>query len=177
MVLAEEQTTGRGQAGWKLLSAPARTCILMSVLLFPSADLVAAGPRLDDGDRLADRALGAVATAGLVADWTGREARIKWPNDVRVDGRKIAGKILVVTRPRGQRGRAGEQLHGRLVDLDLVRGLTLELAAGPGNGANAALRHVALGSVVALQEQGTAAGERAGLNLAIPAQGSDAVGP
>jgi BirA family biotin operon repressor/biotin-[acetyl-CoA-carboxylase] ligase len=39
-------------------------------------------------------ALAAVATAELVSDLTGADARIKWPNDVRVDGRKIAG-ILV----------------------------------------------------------------------------------
>ena len=39
-------------------------------------------------------ALGAIATAEVVSAWTGRDARIKWPNDVRVEGRKIAG-ILV----------------------------------------------------------------------------------
>src|SRR5208282_1344357 len=39
-------------------------------------------------------ALAAATTAELVTDWTGRAARIKWPNDVRVEGRKIAG-ILV----------------------------------------------------------------------------------
>ena len=42
-------------------------------------------------------ALAAVTTAELVTDWTGRDARIKWPNDVRVEGRKIAG-ILVERR-------------------------------------------------------------------------------
>ena len=43
-------------------------------------------------------ALGAVATAEVVAAWTGRTAKIKWPNDVRIDGRKIAG-ILVERVP------------------------------------------------------------------------------
>ena len=45
-------------------------------------------------------ALGAVATAEVVTAWTGRDAAIKWPNDVRVDGRKIAG-ILVERLHRG----------------------------------------------------------------------------
>jgi biotin-(acetyl-CoA carboxylase) ligase len=39
-------------------------------------------------------ALGAIATAEVVSSWTGQSARIKWPNDVRVKNRKIAG-ILV----------------------------------------------------------------------------------
>ena len=45
-------------------------------------------------------AMGAVATAEVVSAWIGREAAIKWPNDVRVDGRKIAG--ILVERPASQ---------------------------------------------------------------------------
>jgi BirA family biotin operon repressor/biotin-[acetyl-CoA-carboxylase] ligase len=38
--------------------------------------------------------------AGLaVADLAGRKARVKWPNDVLVDGRKVAG-VLAEARPR-----------------------------------------------------------------------------
>ena len=43
-------------------------------------------------------ALAAVAAAEVVTAWTGRDATIKWPNDVRIDGRKIAG-ILVERVP------------------------------------------------------------------------------
>jgi BirA family biotin operon repressor/biotin-[acetyl-CoA-carboxylase] ligase len=99
VVLAEEQTAGRGRLGRSWVS-PARSSILMSVLLFPPPD--PAGPAPESGFGCPWlTALGAVATAETVADWTGREVTIKWPNDVRIDGRKIAG-ILVerVLAPR-----------------------------------------------------------------------------
>jgi BirA family biotin operon repressor/biotin-[acetyl-CoA-carboxylase] ligase len=84
VVLAEEQTAGRGRRG-RSWSAPPRSSILLSVLLMPSGAF-AEPPWLT--------ALGAVAAAEVVSEWTGKHAAIKWPNDVRVDGRKIAG-ILV----------------------------------------------------------------------------------
>ena len=92
VVLAEEQTRGRGRRG-RTFRAPPRSCVLMSVLLFPPAELVPLGSDSIRGTVWLT-VLGAVAAAGLVADWTGREARIKWPNDVRVDGRKIAGVLV-----------------------------------------------------------------------------------
>jgi BirA family biotin operon repressor/biotin-[acetyl-CoA-carboxylase] ligase len=91
-VFAEEQTTGRGQRG-RVWTAPARSSILMSVLLFPPRELLPLGLRAAAGSAWLT-ALAAVATAELVEDWTSCRALIKWPNDVRVGGRKIAG-ILV----------------------------------------------------------------------------------
>jgi BirA family biotin operon repressor/biotin-[acetyl-CoA-carboxylase] ligase len=86
VVLAEEQSAGRGRRG-RSWSAPPRSSILMSVLLFPP-------PALAEIAWLT--ALGAVATADVVAAWTGLgpEISIKWPNDVRVGGRKIAGVLI-----------------------------------------------------------------------------------
>lgn len=89
VVLAEEQTAGRGSRG-RSWTAPARSSLLMSVLLFP------AGPLADPAWLTA---LAALAVAEVVSESTGREARIKWPNDVRVDGRKVAG--ILVERGRG----------------------------------------------------------------------------
>jgi BirA family biotin operon repressor/biotin-[acetyl-CoA-carboxylase] ligase len=83
-VLAEEQTQGRGRRG-RRWSAPAESSLLMSVLIFPSAPF-------DEPHRLT--ALGAVATAFTVEETIATATRIKWPNDVRVGGKKIAG-ILV----------------------------------------------------------------------------------
>jgi BirA family transcriptional regulator, biotin operon repressor / biotin---[acetyl-CoA-carboxylase] ligase len=99
VVLAEEQLAGRGRVGRSWVS-PARTSILMSVLLFPPSDLVGTVPDSAFGCPWLT-ALGAVATAEVAATWTGRKVTIKWPNDVRIGGRKIAG-ILVerVLAPR-----------------------------------------------------------------------------
>ncbi len=88
VVLAEEQTAGRGRRG-RAWTAPAGSSLLMSVLLFPPE------PTADLGWLTATAAL---AVVEVVAAWSGRDAKIKWPNDVRVDGRKIAG-ILVERGP------------------------------------------------------------------------------
>ena len=95
VVLAEEQTAGRGQRG-RLWTVPPRSSILMSILIFPPDELRALRLEAHAGNAWLT-ALAAVTTAELVTDWTGRDARIKWPNDVRVEGRKIAG-ILVEAR-------------------------------------------------------------------------------
>ncbi len=113
VILAEEQTAGRGRRG-RLWSAPPRTSILMSVLLFPPRALDPIGPDANaDGAWLT--ALGAVAAAEVVSAWIGREAAIKWPNDVRVDGRKIAG--ILVERPSSD-GRAAVIGIGLNVNID-----------------------------------------------------------
>jgi BirA family biotin operon repressor/biotin-[acetyl-CoA-carboxylase] ligase len=104
VILAEEQTAGRGRRG-RSWSAPPASSLLMSVLLFPP-------PSLDDPAWLT--ALGAVAVAEVVEDWTGRAAGIKWPNDVRVDGRKVAG-ILV---ERGPGAVLGIGLNGNVAEDD-----------------------------------------------------------
>ena len=95
VILAEEQSAGRGRLG-RSWSAPPRSSILMSVLLFPPSEIDPTGP---GGARSVGwlTAMGAVATAEVVSAWIGREAAIKWPNDVRLDGRKIAG--ILVERP------------------------------------------------------------------------------
>jgi BirA family transcriptional regulator, biotin operon repressor / biotin---[acetyl-CoA-carboxylase] ligase len=65
----------------------------MSVVLFPPVH-VAPGDSAGALGRAWLTALGAIATAEVIAAWTGQSAQIKWPNDIRVKGRKIAG-ILV----------------------------------------------------------------------------------
>ena len=96
VVLAEEQTRGRGSRG-RSWCAPPRSSILMSVVLFPPVQLAPGDSALALG-RAWLTALAAIATAEVIAAWTGRDAQIKWPNDVRVEGRKIAG--ILVERAR-----------------------------------------------------------------------------
>jgi BirA family biotin operon repressor/biotin-[acetyl-CoA-carboxylase] ligase len=82
VVFAEEQTNGRGRMGNNWLSEPEQS-ILCSILLFDppfSAELLALAS--------------AVATARAIASATGLNAKIKWPNDIIVNNKKIAGILL-----------------------------------------------------------------------------------
>jgi BirA family transcriptional regulator, biotin operon repressor / biotin---[acetyl-CoA-carboxylase] ligase len=81
LVTAAEQTAGRGRQGRTWMAPPSRA-LLMSLVL-----------------RLHDSTLVPLAAGVAVAEAVGPPARIKWPNDVLLDGRKVAG-ILVEGRPQ-----------------------------------------------------------------------------
>lgn len=81
IAVAEEQTEGRGRLG-RAWEAPAGTSVLVSVLLLPEVE----APRLPELSLVAG---GAVAEA--IAEVTGIEPAIKFPNDVLIGGRKVAG--------------------------------------------------------------------------------------
>lgn len=108
VVLAEEQSAGRGQRG-RSWTAPSGSSILMSILVFPPAALTSAQLDPHAGSAWLT-AMAALVTAEIVTEWTSREARIKWPNDVRVEGRKIAG-ILVERVLRPLRGTGSGRQH------------------------------------------------------------------
>jgi BirA family biotin operon repressor/biotin-[acetyl-CoA-carboxylase] ligase len=79
--VAEEQTEGRGRLG-RRWHAPARTSILVSVLLRPDVDAA----RLPELTLVAGRAV-----AAAIAAETALQPTLKFPNDVLVSGRKVAG--------------------------------------------------------------------------------------
>jgi BirA family biotin operon repressor/biotin-[acetyl-CoA-carboxylase] ligase len=81
IAVAEEQTEGRGRLGHRW-EAPAGTSVLVSVLLRPAVEPA----RLPELSLVAG---GAVAEA--IVEVTGIEPTIKFPNDVLIDGRKVAG--------------------------------------------------------------------------------------
>jgi BirA family biotin operon repressor/biotin-[acetyl-CoA-carboxylase] ligase len=83
LVTADEQTAGRGRQG-RVWTAPAGSALLLSLLL------------RDLDER---HALLPLAAAVAVCDAVPVDASIKWPNDVWIDGRKLAG-ILVEGRPQ-----------------------------------------------------------------------------
>jgi BirA family biotin operon repressor/biotin-[acetyl-CoA-carboxylase] ligase len=88
VVLAREQTTGRGQHG-RTWQAPAGSSVLLSVLLFPPPPL--RRPALLT-------AWAAVSVCETVLAVTGLQARIKWPNDVLLGGRKVCGILIEQAR-------------------------------------------------------------------------------
>jgi BirA family transcriptional regulator, biotin operon repressor / biotin---[acetyl-CoA-carboxylase] ligase len=80
LVTADEQTAGRGRQGRTWVAAPG-DALLMSVVLRRIEPIVP------------------LAAAVAVADAVGPGARIKWPNDIWIDGRKVSG-ILLEGRPQ-----------------------------------------------------------------------------
>jgi BirA family biotin operon repressor/biotin-[acetyl-CoA-carboxylase] ligase len=92
-VLADEQTGGRGQHG-RTWACPAGAGVLLSVLLFPP-------PALRRPALLT--AWAAVSVCETVRELTGLQAKIKWPNDVLIHGRKVCG-ILIEQRAVGGEG-------------------------------------------------------------------------
>ncbi len=80
VAVTDHQTAGRGRLGRTWVEAPG-TAVLCSVLLRPPAERRAAELSL----------VAAVAVAESVEAATGLSAQIKWPNDVMLNRRKVAG--------------------------------------------------------------------------------------
>jgi BirA family transcriptional regulator, biotin operon repressor / biotin---[acetyl-CoA-carboxylase] ligase len=89
-VFAEHQEAGRGRRGNRWISKPGQS-ILLSILLVNHKCL----PQL--------LTLGsAVAIAETIKNCCGLEARIKWPNDIIISGKKVAGILLESRVNNGQ---------------------------------------------------------------------------
>ena len=82
VLAAEAQTAGRGRMGRAWVSPPG-AALMFSVLLRPAA--------VPPARRGWVPLLTGVAVAAAVRALTGLDARLKWPNDVLVGGRKLAG--------------------------------------------------------------------------------------
>ena len=115
IVTAGVQTAGRGRQG-RTWTAPPGSSLLLSLILRSSDELLP-------------------LRAGLaVADLAGPAARVKWPNDVLVDGRKLAG-ILAEARPQEGWTVVGIGLNAALNVDDLppdLRGTAASLGRAPG---------------------------------------------
>jgi BirA family biotin operon repressor/biotin-[acetyl-CoA-carboxylase] ligase len=83
VVVAERQTAGRGRLG-RAWHSPAGVNLYCSILLRPAVP-----PHVVPQLAL----VAGVAVAAAVAEETGEEPGIKWPNDVLLDGRKVAGTL------------------------------------------------------------------------------------
>ena len=87
LVTADEQSAGRGRQGRVWTASPGHT-LLMSLIV----------RGLGRGDALLPL-VAAVAVCEACEGVAGVACRIKWPNDVWIDGRKVCG-ILVEGRPQ-----------------------------------------------------------------------------
>src|SRR5258707_4368229 len=84
VVFAEHQTAGRGQRGNRWESAAGKG-LWVSILLRPKIDLASS---------LKLTGLSAVAVSGAIQNEFSLTPTIKPPNDVQIDGRKIAGVLV-----------------------------------------------------------------------------------
>lgn len=89
LVVAETQSMSRGRMGRTWVSQPGN--LYVSVLFYPDREKL---PHLSS--------LGAVAVVRAIRKSCGLPARLKWPNDVLLKGKKVAG-ILVESTVDGDR--------------------------------------------------------------------------
>jgi BirA family transcriptional regulator, biotin operon repressor / biotin---[acetyl-CoA-carboxylase] ligase len=88
VVTADEQTAGRGRQG-RVWTAPPGKALLYSAIVRP----------LDERHLMLPLAVPLAVCEAAEELRPGLECGVKWPNDVLVDGRKLAG-ILVEARPQ-----------------------------------------------------------------------------
>jgi BirA family biotin operon repressor/biotin-[acetyl-CoA-carboxylase] ligase len=102
LVIAEEQTAGRGRQGRRWI-APPGSSLLLSIVFRPSlapAEL----PQLLMASSL--------AVAQAVEDSTGLPVRLKWPNDILLEGKKTGGILI-------EAGISGDKLDYAVVGIGL----------------------------------------------------------
>ncbi len=104
VVLADEQTDGKGRCGRSFYS-PNASGLYMSVLLQPSGE-IAKEPWIVT-------IMTAVAMCETIEELTGKSAKIKWFNDIFVEGKKVCGILTQGT-------------------LDIESGLTNNIVLGVG---------------------------------------------
>jgi len=106
LVLADEQTQGRGRLG-RRWAAPPRSGLALSLCL-----------RLPASFPLYTAPIAAVLAVGaVVGDVVGERATLKWPNDVLVDGLKVSGILI--------------EAESAAPDWSLVVGVGLNVYAAP----------------------------------------------
>lgn len=91
IVIANKQTAGKGRRG-RSWEAEAGTSLLFSLLLRPKL-----APDVAPQITL----LMAMAVTRVIREWTGLEAKIKWPNDVVVNAKKVCGILTEMQLKNG----------------------------------------------------------------------------
>ncbi len=96
VVLAETQTAGRGRAGRSWVSPP-DVSLYFTLLMQPEPAALRSLAYLAP--------LAAALAVEEISAAAGRELRadLKWPNDVLIDGKKVAGALIETTEHEGRR--------------------------------------------------------------------------
>lgn len=81
VIIADRQIKGKGRLG-RIWFSPPKGNIYMSVIV---------RPEMEPKDATLLTIMSAIACAGAIRSSTGLEAKIKWPNDLMVSGKKIGG--------------------------------------------------------------------------------------
>lgn len=88
VIVADEQTAGRGRQGRTWVTRPG-TSLALSVVIHPRL------PPDDVSQHLGRYSgLGALAMTAAVNQLLGLPARVKWPNDILLAGRKVGGVLV-----------------------------------------------------------------------------------
>lgn len=129
-VVAFFQRLGRGQHGRVWQARPGRS-LLMSVVLHPPQEL---------RRPVILTALTAVAVADAVYALTGTQARLKWPNDLTIRGKKVCGLLI---EQHGNRVVVGiglnlNQTSGEFADAGLPDAVSLAMLGEPASPRGAA---------------------------------------
>ncbi|MBV2193614.1 MAG: biotin--[acetyl-CoA-carboxylase] ligase [Azonexus sp.] len=118
VIVAERQTAGRGRRGRGWLSAPGESLTFSLLWRFPP------GTALDGLSLAVGVALARAFEALGIED-----IRLKWPNDVLLRGRKLAGILIeLVSSPRAAQGPAA--IIGVGINLRLPAALPDDIRAG-----------------------------------------------
>jgi len=107
VVVAKRQTQGRGRQGREWVSPEGG--LYLSVLLRPS---------LDPKELTRLTVYSAVPVAKAIEKVTGLRTELKWPNDIQIDGRKIAGLLV-----------EGSSQQGKIAYVVLGIGINVNVAA------------------------------------------------
>ncbi len=87
LVVADCQTAGKGRYGRSWVTQKGKA-LAFSLILFPESALI-------DANQLEKLSgLGALAVAEVLTEKFSLDVEIKWPNDVLVDGKKVAGVLV-----------------------------------------------------------------------------------
>jgi BirA family transcriptional regulator, biotin operon repressor / biotin---[acetyl-CoA-carboxylase] ligase len=116
VVVADHQTAGRGRRS-RTWVAPPGASLLVSVLLRPLAGVAGAVTMAV-----------AVSMADAVAELARVEAGLKWPNDLVVDDRKLAGILAEADWPAGATMSAGWRAPAPHERVSIVVGIGLNVS-------------------------------------------------